>query len=45
MSALRTPEERFEALPGFPWAPRYLDRRGLQEWGEEVAREALARWR
>jgi len=25
MEALRTPEERFEHLPGFPWEPRYLD--------------------
>ncbi|MDP6405636.1 MAG: haloalkane dehalogenase [Alphaproteobacteria bacterium] len=23
--ALRTPEERFESLPGFAWAPNYLD--------------------
>ena len=22
--ALRTPEERFEALPGYPWAPHYV---------------------
>ncbi|MCA3721214.1 haloalkane dehalogenase [Phenylobacterium sp.] len=23
--ALRTPEDRFSNLPGFPWAPRYID--------------------
>lgn len=25
MSALRTPDERFENLPGFPFAPNYID--------------------
>jgi haloalkane dehalogenase len=25
MKALRTPEERFANLPGFPFAPRYID--------------------
>jgi len=25
MYCLRTPEERFAELPGWPWAPRYLD--------------------
>jgi pimeloyl-ACP methyl ester carboxylesterase len=25
MQALRTPDERFRDLPGYPWAPRYLD--------------------
>lgn len=28
--ALRTPDERFTALPGFPWQPRYLEWRGLR---------------
>jgi haloalkane dehalogenase len=27
---LRTPEERFSALPGYAWAPRYLEWRGLR---------------
>ena len=27
---LRTPDSRFSALPGFPWAPRYLEWRGLR---------------
>ena len=27
---MRTPEERFADLPGFPWAPRYLEWRGLR---------------
>jgi haloalkane dehalogenase len=27
---MRTPEERFANLPGFPWAPRYLEWRGLR---------------
>jgi haloalkane dehalogenase len=27
---LRTPEERFAALPGFPWQPRYLDVKGVR---------------
>jgi len=25
MNALRTPDERFGDLPGYPWAPKYLD--------------------
>ncbi len=28
--AYRTPDERFERLPGFPWAPRYLEQDGLR---------------
>jgi haloalkane dehalogenase len=24
MNILRTPDDRFESLPGFPWAPRYM---------------------
>ncbi len=27
---MRTPDERFANLPGFPWAPRYLDWQGLR---------------
>lgn len=27
---LRTPDERFAALPGFPWAPRYVEAGGLR---------------
>lgn len=27
---LRTPDERFAALPGFPWAPHYLEYEGLR---------------
>lgn len=30
MSAYRTPEERFEGLPGWTYAPRYLDHDGLR---------------
>jgi pimeloyl-ACP methyl ester carboxylesterase len=30
MAALRTPEGRFAGLPGFPWAPRYFEWRGLR---------------
>lgn len=26
IAALRTPDERFAGLPGWPWAPHYLDR-------------------
>jgi pimeloyl-ACP methyl ester carboxylesterase len=29
-STLRTPDERFDALPGWPFAPRYLERDGLR---------------
>ena len=25
MQLLRTPEERFRDLPGYPWEPRYFD--------------------
>jgi haloalkane dehalogenase len=28
--AVRTPEERFQGLPGFPWPPRYRDWQGLR---------------
>jgi pimeloyl-ACP methyl ester carboxylesterase len=27
---MRTPDDRFADLPGFPWAPRYLEWRGLR---------------
>jgi len=27
---MRTPDERFEGLPDFPWAPRYLEWQGLR---------------
>ena len=30
MEAFRTPEERFEDLPGFPYEPRYLEWRGMR---------------
>jgi hypothetical protein len=52
---LRTPDDRFAALPGYPFAPRYLE--GLpgslelpdaghfvQEAGDRVARAALEAW-
>ncbi len=29
-ATLRTPDERFAALPGFPWTPRYADWDGLR---------------
>jgi pimeloyl-ACP methyl ester carboxylesterase len=41
MSVLRTPEERFANLPGFPWAPHYLEWRGLRaHYLDEGPREA-----
>src|SRR5574339_876042 len=30
MEVLRTPEERFSNLPGFAWAPHYLEWRGMR---------------
>jgi haloalkane dehalogenase len=30
MSAFRTPEERFEGLPGFGFRPRYVEAGGLR---------------
>ena len=30
MNVYRTPEESFDALPGFPFAPRYLDQDGIR---------------
>lgn len=30
VAAYRTPEERFDALPDFPWEPSYLDWEGLR---------------
>ncbi len=46
MAALRTPDERFAGLPGFPWTPRYLEWRGLRahylDEGPRDARVLLA---
>ena len=42
MEVLRTPDERFEELPGFPFAPRYLD---VPAWAEPGAVGAPARGR
>ena len=40
-SVLRTAEERFADLPGFPWAPRYLDWRGMRvHYVDEGPRDA-----
>ncbi len=30
MNVYRTPEERFAAIPDFPWSPRYVDVEGLR---------------
>jgi haloalkane dehalogenase len=30
VNAYRTPDERFEGLPGYPFAPNYLDQNGLR---------------
>ncbi len=30
MKVLRTPDERFERLPGYPWAPRYTEVDGVR---------------
>ena len=30
MPIIRTPEERFENLPGYPFVPNYLEVRGLR---------------
>ena len=47
MEALRTPEERFDRLPSFPWEPRYREWEGLRlayvDEGEGCPRGALAR--
>jgi pimeloyl-ACP methyl ester carboxylesterase len=41
MTVLRSPDERFAALPGFPWAPHYLEWRGLRvHYLDEGPREA-----
>jgi pimeloyl-ACP methyl ester carboxylesterase len=41
MNVLRTPDERFAALPGFPWAPHYLEWQGLRvHYLDEGPREA-----
>lgn len=46
MSVLRTPDERFASLPGFPWAPHHLEWRGLRvhylDEGPRAARVLLA---
>ena len=41
MDVLRTPDERFAALPEWPYAPRYLDHEGLrQHYVDEGPRDA-----
>lgn len=38
---MRTPEARFEGLPGYPWQPRYLEWRGLRvHYLDEGAKDA-----
>jgi pimeloyl-ACP methyl ester carboxylesterase len=43
---MRTPEARFEGLPGFPWRPNYLEWRGLRahylDEGDKAAPVLLA---
>jgi len=43
---MRTPDERFAGLPGFPWRPNYLDWRGLRthylDEGDKTAPVLLA---
>jgi haloalkane dehalogenase len=42
MSVYRTPEERFEGLPGFPFAPHYIDQDGLRmHYLDEAAGEPV----
>lgn len=41
MEILRTPDERFVNLPGFPWAPHYLEWRDMRaHYLDEGARDA-----
>lgn len=41
MRVLRTPDERYAGLPGWPYAPRYLERDGLrQHYVDEGPRDA-----
>jgi haloalkane dehalogenase len=41
VEALRTPDERFAGLPGWPYAPRYLQHRGLRvHYVDEGPRDA-----
>lgn len=41
--ALRTPDERFANLPGYPWAPRYTEHAGLRvHYLDEGPRDAPA---
>jgi pimeloyl-ACP methyl ester carboxylesterase len=43
MEALRTPDARFEELPGFPWTPHYFEWRGLRAHAlDEGPRDAPA---
>jgi len=43
MDALRTPDSRFEDLPDFPWAPRYVEVGGLRmAYVDEGPRDAPA---
>jgi pimeloyl-ACP methyl ester carboxylesterase len=43
MQALRTPDARFAALPGYAWAPHYLDHQGLRvHYLDEGPRDAAA---
>ncbi len=41
MEILRTPEDRFASLPGFPWTPRYVEVDGLRlHYVDEGPRDA-----
>ena len=43
MPVLRTPDERFEDLPGFPFAPQYVELDGLRmHYVDEGPRDAVA---
>jgi hypothetical protein len=46
MTILRTPDERFENLPGYDFAPHYVEVKGMrvhyEEKGEEIARHIFS---
>ena len=44
MKVLRTPDSRFENLPGYPFAPRYAEVGGVRCTTSTRAREAGPWW-
>ena len=42
MTVLRTPDDRFENLPGFPFEPHYTEIVDADLWARDTAKELIA---